>query len=88
MTSSFYVRKIYSAVERIDGFESSLEIIIVLLKLTFFGNKHTIAERIAQTMHNYKISHQTKYIILERMITATLSMTKTDIQLQRKDGCS
>ena len=67
MTSSFYVRKIYSAVERIDGFESSLEIIIVLLKLTFFGNKHTIAERIAQTMHNYKISHQTKYIILERM---------------------
>ena len=69
MTANFNVRKIYSAVEGMNGCEYSLEIIIVPLKeriteTNFFGNKHTIAERIAQTMDDCKISRQNKYIML------------------------
>ena len=51
MTADFNARKIYSAVERMDACEYPLEIIIVplrehkQLKQTFFGNKHTNAER-------------------------------------------
>ena len=52
MTADFNVRKIHSDAERMDVCEHSLEIIIVPLKERiaetnfFFGNKHTIAEKI------------------------------------------
>ena len=59
----------YSTVERIDGWEYSLEIIIVPLKeriteTNVFGSKYAIAERIAQTMDDCKVSRQNKYSIL------------------------
>ena len=93
MTANFNVRKIYSAVERMDGCEYSLEIIIVLLKehITetnfFFGNKHIIAGRIAQTMDDCKISRQTKYIIFETMDDC-YSFCDKNILLKRRDGCN
>ena len=45
----------YSTIERMDGCAYSLQIIIVSLeerttRTNFFGNKHTAAERITQTM--------------------------------------
>ena len=54
----------YSAIERMDTCEYSLEIITVPLKerITginfFFANKHTTAERITQTMDECKFSRQ------------------------------
>ena len=52
-----------------DGCENSLEIIIVPLneritEINFYGNKQTIAEIIAQTLNDCKISRQDKYSIL------------------------
>ena len=85
----------YSTVERMDGCEYSLEIIIVLLKeriaeinFFFFGNKYTIAEKIAQASKWVTAKSPVKINIIsfKEWITATLSVTKADILLQRKDG--
>ena len=69
MTANFNVRKMCRTVEVMDGCENSLEIIIVPLneritEINFFGNKQTIAEIIAQTLNDCKISRQDKYSIL------------------------
>ena len=55
--------------KKIDGCKYSLETIIVPLKeriaeTNFFGNKHTVAETIAQGTDDCKISLQDKYSIL------------------------
>ena len=83
----------YSTVERMDGWEYSLEIIIVLLKeriaetnfFFFFGNKYTIAEKIAQASKWVTAKSPVKINIIsfKEWITATLSVTKADILLQR-----
>ena len=69
MATNFNVRKIYITAERIDGCWHFLEIIITPLeeRITennFFLNKHTIAERIAETMDDCKIYRQNKHSIL------------------------
>ena len=57
----------YSTVERMDGCNYSIELINVPLKerpagTNFFGNKHTTAERITQTMDDCKFSRQNKLV--------------------------
>ena len=50
MTAGFNVRKMYNALERMDGCEYSIELIMVPLKERiaesnlFFGNKHLTAD--------------------------------------------
>ena len=56
----------YSTIEKLDGCEYCLEIIIVPLeeritRTNFFGNNHFTAERITQTMDGSKVSCQSKY---------------------------
>ena len=63
----------YSVVERMDDCEYSLEIIIVPLK-------ECIAEK------NVFFNIQLLKKLLKQWMGATLSVTKTDILLQRKDG--
>ena len=46
MAADFNVRKIYIAAERMDGYE-------YYWTNNFFGNKHTIAERIAQANNGW-----------------------------------
>ena len=77
--------------ERIDGCKSSIETIIVPLKeriarTNFFGNKHTTAEIITQTMTGCKISRQNKNSILQRMDDCHPFDTETDTLAQRVDG--
>ena len=59
---------------------------------TFFGSKHTIVERIAQTMDDCKISFKIQYplrtVSFKGWMAATLSVTNTDILIQRKEGCN
>ena len=59
MATNINVRNIYSTVEKMHSCESSVEVIIVILKElmapTFFGNKYTDVERITQTMDDCKI---------------------------------
>ena len=67
--TNFNVKKMYSTVEKMADCEYSLEIITVplqerIMKSTFFGNKNTIVERIAQIMDDCKISCQNKCSIL------------------------
>ena len=62
----------YSTIERMGGCVHSIETIIVPLKdhitrTNFFGNKHTTAEKITQTMNDCKFSYQNKYSTLQRM---------------------
>ena len=69
MKANFNVRKMYSSVEKMDGCKYSLEAIIVPLEeciaeTKFFGNKHTVAETIAQGTDDCRFSHQDKYSIL------------------------
>ena len=70
MTENFDVRKVYSAVGRMDVCDYSLEITTVPLKehITetnfFWKKKHTIAARFAQIMIDGNISRQNKSIIL------------------------
>ena len=47
-----------------------------------------LKELLKQTINDCKISLQNKYIIFKEWKTAALSLTKTDILLQRKDGCN
>ena len=51
-----------------------------------FGKKHSITERITQTADDCKIYRQNKYSILQRRMTATLSLTKADNMLYRNHG--
>ena len=80
-----------STVERMDGCENSAEIIIVPLKERiaginfFFGDKHTTAERITQTMNDCKFSCQSKYSTLYKMDNCH---SFHDKNRQRMDGCN
>ena len=69
MTAGFNARKMYSTVEKQVAASILKKIITVPLKMrlsaaNFFGNKHTIVKRIAQTVDNCKISRQNEYSIL------------------------
>ena len=94
MTADFNVRKIHRAVEKMDSCEYFLEIIIVPLKesiaeTNFFYEIDILflKQLLKETMDDCKISRQNKYISFkEWTTTTTLSVTKTDILLQRKDG--
>ena len=61
----------YITAEWMDGCENSIEIIIITLKECisktnfFFGNKHTTAKKITQTIDECKICGQNKYSILQ-----------------------
>ena len=68
MTSNFNVGKMYNTVEWIGCLRVSLEIIMEPLKkrtieTNFFENKHTSAERTAQTMDDCKICLENKYSV-------------------------
>ena len=79
-----------------DGFEYSLEIINVLLKesiaeTNFFleTNILLLKELLKQTINDYKISRQKKETLSFKECTfGTFSVAKTNILLQRKDGCN
>ena len=64
MIADFNVRKIYSAVERMDGCEYSLEIIIAPLKEGIAETILLLKELLKQAMDDCKISLQSEYIIL------------------------
>ena len=71
MAANFNLIKVYSTVEMMGGCEYSLGIIIVTLEerivgTNFFRNKQS-AERITQTMDDFKFSCQNKYSALQRM---------------------
>ena len=64
MVADFNVRKIYSTVERMDGCEYSLEIIIAPLQEGIAETILLLKELLKQTMDDCKISLQSEYIIL------------------------
>ena len=77
-----------------DGCECSIKIMAVPLKecmagTTFFGNKHTTAERIIQTMDGCKFSYQNKCSALQRMDDCHSFCDKTRYTvLHGMDGCN
>ena len=58
------------------------------MKPTFFGKKHTAAEKVTQTYNgwNGKSPVRLNTLFFKEWMTATLSVTKTDTLPQRKDS--
>ena len=83
MTANFNVRKIYSAVERMDGCEYSLEIIIVLLKehiteTNFFLEINILLlEELLKQWMAARFLVKLNTLSLKQWMTATLYVTKT-----------
>ena len=92
MAANFSVIKTYSAVGKMDGCNSFIEVIIVsfkecIIKLTFFGNKHTIVEKITETMDDCEISLQNKYCIIQRMDDCHSFCDRVVKQILKKIEC-
>ena len=69
-----------------DGYKTSIEITIVLLKKRMITNKDTTAERLTLTMDDCKIFHKINTESIKEWMTATLSVSENDTLLQRMDS--
>ena len=90
MNENVNIRKIYSTVERMNGWKSSIEIIIIPLKermaTAFLGNKDTNAERITLAIDDCKIYREINTVSFIEWMTANFSVRETNNLLQRMDG--
>ena len=82
--------KINNNVEKMDGWRSSIEIIIVPLndRLTTFVGNDTTAERITLTTDVCKISHEVNTVPFKEWMTATFSVKETDNLLEGMEECN
>ena len=84
----------YITVERMDGCEYSIKIVLAPLKERIAGtnfflrNKHTTDKRIAQTKDDCKFSCQDNYITIQRMDDCHSFHDKKDTLLEGMDGCN
>ena len=94
MTASFNRRKLYNTVERIDVCQHSLEIIIVPLKERFTETKFfleiniLLLKKLLKQWMTARSLVKKNTVSFKEWMTAALSVTNTDIPLQRKDGCN
>ena len=91
--ANFNVRKMYSAFERMDGCESSIEITMVPLNKRIAGTNPFLeinillltAERITVLKQS---SVKLNIVLFKEWMTVILSVTKADTLLQGMDDCN
>ena len=92
MNANFNARNMYRTVERMDGSEYSIEIIIISLKQRITGTNIFLEENIPLLKELLKQRVTVRSIVkvntvsFKEWMTATLSFTKIDTLLQRENG--